>query len=354
MVDSYITSLEAEIALVAHIEEAPRSTERHTLYFGGGTPSLLDAKSFERILLALERAYGISSFDEFTVEANPDSASRELLFALAAMGANRLSLGVQSTNDSKLLLLNRLHNARSAFASIDNAQKAGFANVSCDLIYGVLPNDVQSFGDEVRAIVESGARHLSLYALTLYDDTPLFALVREKKFVPPDDDNVADTYYSTANILSSIGFDAYEVSNFAMPCFESQHNSAYWNGEDYIGFGCAAHSFVNGMRYANISDVRKYVNLLGSNVACEKISHLREFCEKPTRIERIYEKIFLSLRLSRGLDINDCCEFKKDVLVCAERFLHAGVLLFDGRFLRLARESRLRADGMAAELIRNF
>ena len=232
-VESYVDALLEEMRLRRHEQDHPI----RTVYFGGGTPSILPLSELERIVKALHDNFDLSQVEEVTLEANPEDLTVDYLQGLRDLGLiNRLSIGIQSLDDSMLRLIGRRHTAAQALAAVENAYAAGFHNISVDFIYGLPDNPV------IPEIPE-GVTHVSAYALTVEPGTALAVQVEKGRVVLPDEDEVVRQYHALRQQLLSAGFHQYEVSNYARPGFESKHNSRYWDRTPYLGLGPGAHSF---------------------------------------------------------------------------------------------------------------
>lgn len=248
-------------ALTAHLAEAAPQAAHHqvdTVYFGGGTPSLLGAKRLVRILKVIQKHYSVTRDAEITFEANPDSAGdwRELR-TLRRAGFNRISLGMQSACDAELRDIGRVHTSAQVRAAVEAARKAGIRNLSLDLIYGLPQQTMEQWQATLEAAVSLEPQHLSCYGLKVEEGTPLFA--RRDSAALPDDDAQADMYLYTVEYLSRCGYPQYEISNFARPGFESRHNRKYWTLGEYAGFGPGAHSDFGDVRYAYTRDLDAYI-----------------------------------------------------------------------------------------------
>jgi len=230
-----------------------------TLYFGGGTPSLLPAAEAARLLVSLRRVFAIAGDAEITFEANPESASPDHLRALRRIGVNRLSLGVQSFDDGELRLLRRIHDAATAEEAFRAARKAGFDAVSLDPIFGLPGQTLAAWQRSLERAVELAPEHLSLYALTLEDGTPLARRVARGECAEPDADAQADMYTWSSDRLASAGYEQYEISNWARPGRRCRHNLTYWRCEPYLGLGAGAHSYLGDWRFANVKSPRRYI-----------------------------------------------------------------------------------------------
>lgn len=281
-------------ALLRHLEEvAPRAAgmQVDTVYFGGGTPSYLGAARLCRILQTVLRRYDVTRDAEITLEANPDSAGDwKELRRLRRAGFNRLSLGVQSTDDALLRRIGRVHTYEQVQQAVKAARKAKFTNLSLDLIYGLPGQTVEDWQRTLADAVALGPEHLSCYGLKLEEGTPLWQ--QRQTLTLPDDDAQADMYLYTVAALGEMGYEQYEISNFAKPGKASRHNLKYWNMEEYAGFGPGAHSDFGGVRYGYVRDIDSYI--AGKLVLSES--------ENDSTLARDYEYVMLSLRTAAGID----------------------------------------------------
>lgn len=224
-----------------------------SIYFGGGTPSLLSGEHLAQILAACRHAFTVADDAEVTIEANPGTVSEESLRAMRSLGINRLSLGIQSFDDAMLRLLDRLHDAAQAGDAVSAARRAGFDNISLDFMYGLPGQTVDHWRDTLAQAIDLRPEHLSLYALTLEENTPMAGRVARHELILPDDDSAADMYESAESMLDAAGYVHYEISNWASTeATRSRHNSLYWQRQPYFGFGAGAHSFDGATRYSNV------------------------------------------------------------------------------------------------------
>ena len=281
-------------ALLRHLEEvAPRAAgmQVDTVYFGGGTPSYLGAARLCRILQTVLRRYDVARDAEITLEANPDSAGDwKELRKLRRAGFNRLSLGVQSTDDALLRRIGRVHTYEQVQQAVMAARKAKFTNLSLDLIYGLPGQTMEDWQRTLADAVALGPEHLSCYSLKLEEGTPLWQ--QRQTLTLPDDDAQADMYLYTVAALGEMGYEQYEISNFAKSGKESRHNLKYWRMEEYAGFGPGAHSDFGGVRYGYVRDIDSYI--AGRLVLSES--------ETDSTLARDYEYVMLSLRTAAGID----------------------------------------------------
>ena len=281
-------------ALLRHLEEvAPRAAgmQVDTVYFGGGTPSYLGAARLCRILQTVLRRYDVARDAEITLEANPDSAGDwKELRRLRRAGFNRLSLGVQSTDDALLRRIGRIHTYEQVQQAVTAARKAKFTDLSLDLIYGLPGQTMEDWQRTLADAVALGPEHLSCYGLKLEEGTPLWQ--QRQTLTLPDDDAQADMYLYTVAALGEMGYEQYEISNFAKPGKASRHNLKYWRMEEYAGFGPGAHSDFGGVRYGYVRDIDSYI--AGRLVLSES--------ETDSTLARDYEYVMLSLRTAAGID----------------------------------------------------
>lgn len=281
-------------ALLRHLEEvAPRAAgmQVDTVYFGGGTPSYLGAARLCRILQTVLRRYDVARDAEITLEANPDSAGDwKELRKLRRAGFNRLSLGVQSTDDALLRRIGRIHTYEQVQQAVTAARKAKFTDLSLDLIYGLPGQTMEDWQRTLADAVALGPEHLSCYGLRLEEGTPLWQ--QRQTLTLPDDDAQADMYLYTVAALGEMGYEQYEISNFAKPGKASRHNLKYWRMEEYAGFGPGAHSDFGGVRYGYVRDIDSYI--AGRLVLSES--------ETDSTLARDYEYVMLSLRTAAGID----------------------------------------------------
>lgn len=260
-----------------------------TIYFGGGTPSFVNASFIENVLKTLKNIFKIDKNAEITIECNPNSATDAKLKAYKKMGFNRISLGIQSFNDKQLKAVGRIHNSKDVFDAIARIKNAGFENISGDLIVGLPHSDEFSASLEAGRMIAQGLSHVSVYMLQLEKGTPLYKMSKHNPHLFPCEDEVAERFDVVSDALQRQGYKRYEVSNFALPGKESRHNIKYWSGEDYLGFGLSATSTVGDKRWTNGDTFEKY------------FAGKRKY-EKIGKQEKIEEKIMLGLRCFLGFD----------------------------------------------------
>ena len=293
LVDSYTDALLNEIAKCSKEFDGKKFD---TVFIGGGTPSLISDSNAEKIFSALFSHFDISENAEFTTEANPESLTDGYLSTFVKYGGNRLSLGVQSLCDKECLAVGRRTDKEKVFSAIELAKMHGIKNISCDLILGLPDQTIESLFYSIDTLLDQDIKHLSLYSLKIDKGTPLYTKKDILSF--PDDDAEFELYHSAVIHLASRGLKRYEISNFALPDFESKHNLKYWNQDEYLGLGPAAHSFMNGRRFYNESDLKKYVG--GS---CRVYDN-----DGDIEANSVEERLMLSLRTQKGFPV---CDFPK-------------------------------------------
>ena len=343
----FLDALKEEIVLTEKSNEAATLIE--TIYIGGGTPSLLSPDEIDEILQTLKQHFSINKNAEITLEANPDDISKEILQFWKQMGINRISLGVQSFNSAELLWMNRAHNAEQSLHSINEIIETGFTNFSVDLIYGspLLSND--DFIKNVQTVLNKNIPHVSAYALTVEPKTALYTQISKKKLAPIDEIRQAEQFDILVTMMEAAGYEQYEISNFAKPGFRSKHNSSYWQGKAYYGFGPAAHSFDgNNIRRWNIANNALYIKSI-----TQQIIPFEE--EKLTITQQLNERIMVSLRTMEGLDLKKITiDFDKNyadqILTNAQSYLNNNKLVLTEGRLVLTKKGRFFADGIASDL----
>ncbi|MBR3876236.1 MAG: radical SAM family heme chaperone HemW [Clostridia bacterium] len=309
-------------ALCAEIDSyKDRNIAIDTIFFGGGTPSLLTPEEFERIWGVIKESFVILPGAEFTVEANPKTLDGEKLSVYKSCGVNRLSIGLQSIHENELKILGRIHNFDEFLDSYSLARECAIDNINIDLMYGIPEQTMDSFRETLHQVLALKPEHISLYGLILEEGTPLFNKKEEIAF--PTEDTECDMYYLAARELASEGYSHYEISNYARADRECRHNLKYWRCEEYIGVGLNAHSFLSGRRFSNTDDIASYLSDRSASVIVEDSADF----------DRESEFIMLALRLSEGLCFEDYRRlFGKDFLREREKQLK---LLADGDLVNL-------------------
>jgi oxygen-independent coproporphyrinogen III oxidase len=319
----------------------------NTIYFGGGTPSILETAELELLLTAIAKNYSMAHGIEITLEANPDDISLDKLRAWKDLGINRLSIGVQSFFEEELKWMNRAHNAEQAIRNLQLARKE-FDNITIDLIYGSPLLTDEMWKQNVERATEMDIPHLSCYALTVEEKTPLHKLINTSKVANVDDDKQARQFLLLMEWLREKGYEHYEVSNFAKPGLRSRHNSSYWKGEKYLGLGPSAHSYNGNERRWNLPNNNIYMKSINQGNSQREVELL-------TTTQKLNEFVMISLRTMEGIDLQKLQEqFGVDERARIERevekFVKHELVQYDHSCIQLTDEGMLRADGIASEL----
>jgi len=339
-------------ALVQEIERSRNAGARvDTVYFGGGTPSLLTPAQLDQILSALDRQFNIDSAAEVTLEMNPGTVSREQLRAFRDLGVNRASFGAQTFDDAELAKLGRSHTSADTLKTFHELRTAGFDNVSFDLIAGLPGQTLDGWQQNIEQSLALEPEHLSFYLLEVHSGTPLADHIRRGLQPVPDEDLAAVMYEWMIERAAAAGYEHYEISNLCRPGFSLRHNTKYWTGAPYFGFGCSAHSFdAHTRRWSNQRDVLRYVETVEQDVS--PIVEEQELTDADLRAEAL----FLGMRMMRGVDVREYNElFGVDLRAEhadeLDRFREAGLVEFDGDLIRLTRNGALMSNEVFAALV---
>lgn len=350
--ERFLRSLEIEIQMRAERFDHTQTIE--TIFFGGGTPSLLTKQQFDRIFSLLHKYFRIESDAEITCESNPGTVELNKLTDFRSVGFNRISFGIQSFHDDDLKFLTRIHSADEAERAVESAYRAGFTNVSCDLIFALPHQTPERWRENLRRAIALAPKHISAYALIVEDQTPLATMVKNKLVAPLPDEEDAELYEITIDTLTSHGYQQYEVSNFAQPGYLSRHNYNYWNHADYIGFGPSAHSFkkdssTGGRRWWNVRSIQSYCDALERNEFPESGNEMID------RKKFFTEEIFLGLR-STGIDLKKLYPlYGEDVFSVRQAEIaemeREGLLIRSQNIISLTSKGYAVCDEIAAKLI---
>lgn len=340
-----LASLLKEIKLTPLFEGNPPV---ETIYFGGGTPSLLTRSDIASIMDSIRSKFHVADQAEISFEANPDDISAQALSDWLELGINRLSLGVQSFFDSDLKWMNRAHDSQQAIDSLKKIREAGFENFSADLIYGMPTLNDENWKQNVERMIKEKVPHLSCYALTVEPRTALSRMIITHQAEDVDPEKQSDQFMLLIQWLRDAGYLHYEISNFSLPGRESRHNSSYWEGKWYYGLGPSAHSFSGKERKWNVANNAIYQQSLEKGI----IPFERE---EITADKQINEYVMVSLRTSRGIDLVQVEEKfgkaeRSRIVAASLKYRSPGKLVEDGSFLRLTDEGKLFADGIASDL----
>lgn len=313
-----------------------------TLYFGGGTPSLLSKDELNQIFTTIHENFSISSDAEISFECNPDDISEEYCKTLRSFGINRLSIGIQSFFDDDLQLLNRRHSADSALRAVKIAQNTGFQNITVDLIYGLPNMTLNRWKQNLQEVEKLHIQHLSAYSLMVEEHTALHKFVKTGKFILPNEDSVLEQFNYLIDWSERTGFEQYEISNFAKNGMYSRHNSSYWTGSQYLGVGPSAHSFDGKNRFWNVANNAKYIESINNNVIPSE-------CETLSTRDRYNELIMTGLRTKKGVDIgliknNFPDEYYRNFVTQKNIFLSQGLLQECQNSISLTRKGIMLSD----------
>ena len=335
--DRYVSALEREI------REAGRGEAVDTIFFGGGTPSLLEPAEIGQLIRACRDGFAVVTGAEVTLETNPETSSAERMEQFRAAGVNRVSFGVQSFRDEELKRLGRIHSASRARLAVRETRRAGIDNISLDLMMWLPQQTAAHWQESVDALIEVGPEHASLYMLELYPNAPLKEdMARSGWSLAPDDD-AADMYLWSLERLAQSGYQQYEISNVARPERRSRHNLKYWEDGEWLGFGCGAHSTRDGVRWKNASATEEYIRRVSAGEAL--VSETRQL----SRAEQMEEALFTGLRLTDGIDLASVTSrYGSDVWTrygeALTPFVQDGLVIREGSRLRLSRNGMLVAN----------
>lgn len=296
-VDEYLAALEKEMQ---HTIEQKGEQELKTIFLGGGTPTSLTVSQLDKLMNSIHRVLKpTKNLIEFAVEANPDELSLEKLHVLKEAGVNRLSFGVQTFEDDLLKKIGRVHQKKDVLTSFERARAVGFDNISLDLMFGLPHQEKHHVMNSLETAFSLGAEHYSVYSLIVEPKTVFYNLMQKGKLHLPPQEREAEMYELVMDEMERRGLKQYEISNYAKPGFESQHNLTYWSNEDYFGFGAGAHGYVDGVRNVNAGPVKHYLELIDQTGFPYKETH------QVTKAEQIEEEMFLGLRKIEGVKSAD-------------------------------------------------
>ena len=346
--DVYVEALCSEI--MQRRDYLPKNTV-NTLYIGGGTPSQLEYSHLDRILETADKAFGLADAMEKTIECNPDDLTPSYISGLYRLGFNRISMGIQSFDDTILKKLNRRHTALQAVKAVKACQESGFSNINTDLMYGLPGQKTSDFIYDINKIISLGVTHISAYSLTIEEGTPLAKEIEQDQTIQATDTLYEEMFNTLCTTLHNAGFEHYEISNFALPGFHSRHNSNYWDGTPYLGFGAGAHSFDGMVRRWNVPDLDRYISSVRTGQA---ESESEELSEK----DQYNEMIMLSLRTSQGVSLDKMRErFGQDAVTRfldeASPWIKKKDLVRSGNSVHFSEPSLYISDGIISRLFRD-
>jgi len=341
LIEAYVAALCREIDM-----RRDQINVLEAVYIGGGTPSLLKGKDTAKIMGKLKRQWRRGRKVEITSEVNPGTLSDRAIKAMLDSGINRISIGVQSLDDKQLRLLGRMHDAADALRAFHDAQRGGFKNISVDLIYGIPGQDNKSWRTTLEEVARLRPEHLSTYELTPEKNTLLHEQLKKDCLHLPDEDTVAEMYYSAIDTLKAWGYEHYEISNFALPGYECRHNLNYWNRGEYLGIGAGAHSFCNGMRFANVSDVESYINEINK----DRLPVSEEMVL--TAEDTVKELLFLGLRKNEGIELGEMpAEALEKMKETLENLVLQGLIESSENLIKLTRKGLLLCNEVIVRLM---
>ncbi|MGZ3642313.1 MAG: radical SAM family heme chaperone HemW [Ktedonobacteraceae bacterium] len=340
--EPYVRSLIAEVELAGQLAQLANGTTRRsrTIFFGGGTPSLLTVEQIKRLLSTCHEAFAVDEEAEITLEANPGTLNAEQLAGLRAAGINRLSLGSQSFDVELLLTLGRIHTPEEIVLAVYNAREAGFHSINLDFMFGLPGQTMQHWKTTLARALALRPEHFSLYSLIIEEGTNFYTWTNEGRIIPGDEDLCADMYEYADELLQAEGYENYEISNWALPGHQSRHNLTYWQNLPYIGMGAGAHSFFGGRRFSNVLDPQEYIRKLKKQQRPEAEGELVD------RTQEMSETAFLGLRTAQGLHLPTFEErfaesFTTFVGSRLRSVEEAGLLERDDEWIRLSKRGRL-------------
>ncbi len=368
-IPAYLQAICREIDLYSGTQEWQQQ-QFSTLYFGGGTPSLLTPTQIYDVITHAQKRFSFVSDSEITLEANPNTVNTAKLAACRHAGVNRLSLGVQSIHENELKFLDRDHTAKQSVSAFTAAQAAGFDNISLDLIYSLPKQQLQQWRQTLTHVVELAPQHISAYSLTYEEGTPLSTQLRKGRFAPASDERQRTLQLAAIDILGEHGLEQYEISNYAKPGYRSRHNQKYWDGSPYLGLGASSHSYLDNRRFWNVRNTAAYISALNQ----ERLPvHGSEIL---TQDENEFESVYLGLRQSRGLQLTAFEQktgvpffqrysstlekffppnikqeqFQKELLG-GSKSLNADLMQICDGYLRLTREGIMLCDAICSEFV---
>ena len=356
LIPEFVNAIIDEIFIIAKCAAA---FSVHTVYFGGGTPSLLTPDQVKRILNTVYECFNVADQPEISFEANPNDLSKPYLTKLKAAGINRLSIGMQSARESELEMFARRHSFQEVCTAFQSAREVGFDDINLDLIYGSPNQSLQDWEHSLHRALNLEPDHVSLYALILEEQTPLANWVLDGAVPTPDDDIAADMYDLASERLDAAGYAQYEISNWAQPGYECQHNLQYWRNHPYLGFGPGAHGYAGGIRYDTVLSIREYVQAMKSSLGRFQfpLTPTTKDWSAVSREDEIAETLMTNLRLtqeglSRPVFAN---QFGVDVLdYYGERlvkFQDLGLLEITSEHVVLTQQGRLVSNLIFRELV---
>lgn len=319
-----------------------------TIYFGGGTPSLLEKEDLFNITNAIHSHFDTTQCAEMTIEANPDDLTEEYVRMLKSFHFNRISIGIQSFDNKELSLINRRHSAEKAIEAVKICQENGFDNISIDLIYGLPSQTLETWRENLHQAIQLNVQHISAYHLTYEKGTLIYKLARQKEIIPVNEDTSIDMFKELISTLEDADFEQYEISNFSKKAFRSQHNSSYWNEKKYIGIGPSAHSYDINSRQWNIDNTQKYITAIEKGLSFFNKEIL-------TNEEKYNDFIITKLRTKEGINLSELEKFGEKLqqycIKNTQKWIQSGQLIIDNKQLALTKSGIFVSDSIFSDLI---
>ena len=314
MQEKYVEAVINEIKNITHKEKYTVTT----IYFGGGTPSILNPEYIKNILQEIESSFKILDYAEITIEINPGTVNEEKLKKYKEYGINRLSIGLQSANDKILKNIGRIHDYKQFEETFFYARKCEFKNINVDLMIGLPTQTIEDVKQTLEKIIQKNSEHISVYSLIIEEGTIIEKLINENKLQLPDEETERIMYWTVVNELKENGYNQYEISNFSKKTYESKHNTNCWKQKQYIGLGTSAHSYLNKKRYSNTNNIEEYIkNIQENNISKNITIH-----EEQTKESTMNEYMLLGLRMIQGININEFKQkFKTDPTIKYKKIL---------------------------------
>jgi oxygen-independent coproporphyrinogen-3 oxidase len=356
LIEPFVQALIQEIEIVG---QSKPGQQLHTVYIGGGTPSLLTVEQLQRILIAIKSEFDLLPGSEISMESNPSDLTSDYMAGVRGIGVNRLSIGMQSANESELKLFERRHDLEAVIRAVEAARKGGFDNLNLDLIYGIPQQTLANWENSLKVLLQLHPEHVSLYALGLEDGTPLKTWVDMGKYPAPDDDLAADMYDLATDMLDGAGLAQYEISNWAKPELECRHNLQYWRNLPYPGVGPGAHGYADGVRYSTILSPQRYIKVMkeANNAFIYPRTPATDQAVMVDRDSEIAETLIMGLRLTQeGIDRETFRQrFGEDLLdvhpETIARYEKHGLLYVDDKVVRITTKGRLLSNMVFRELV---
>lgn len=322
----------------------------NSIYFGGGTSSILPVKSLEEIFRAIHTHFSVASDAEITLEANPDDIRVPMLREWIKLGVNRLSIGIQSFRDDELKFMNRAHSGSEAILAVDRARAAGFEDLTIDLIYGIPISDTARWIQNLDQALTFRVPHISAYCLTIEQGTAFGNWVKKGKLQEAPDEVASEQFLIAVDTLGAAGYEHYEISNYALPGRRAKHNSAYWAGVPYLGIGPAAHSFNGESRQWNLAHNMKYIRSVQAHTGAEAMP---VWCETEilSEADKHNEYLMTRLRTSGGVVPDELsAAYRQNFLESVQKYVNQGYIIKEGAAYKLSRSGKLMADAISGEL----